>query len=351
MIAAAEPRDDRDRTRLLVIDPCSGQRQDGQIADLPRYTRPGDLLVLNDAATLPGSLQALGSAGEDVELRLVGPGEGERFWAVAFGAGDYHTRTEDRAAPPPLPAGSELQIGPRLRAKVLTISSISPRLVELAFTLSGAALWAELYARGAPIQYAHHPRDLPLWSVQTAYASRPWAAEMPSAGRPLSFSTLLALRRQGVSLLLLSHAAGLSATGDPALDAALPLPERYEIPGETAQAIERARGHGGRVIAVGTTVVRALEGAAAKSGGRLTPGADWTDLRIGPGFRPQIVSGILTGMHSPAESHFALLRAFASEAQLTAAFEHAECAHYLAHEFGDVSLVLPGSLTPIRQVA
>ncbi|HKP59879.1 MAG TPA: S-adenosylmethionine:tRNA ribosyltransferase-isomerase [Polyangiales bacterium] len=351
MIAAGTPRDDRDRTRLLVVDPRSGQRQDARIADLPRFTRSGDLLVLNDAATLPGSLRALHGSDQVVELRLVGPSEDERFWAVAFGAGDYHTRTEDRPPPPLLRRGSELQIGPQLRARVLASSPISPRLLELEFSLRGAALWAELYARGAPVQYAHHPHDLPLWSVQTAYASRPWAAEMPSAGRPLSFATLLSLRAKGVELARLTHAAGLSATGDPALDAALPLPERYDLPEETVVAIERARGRGGRVIAVGTTVVRALEGAAARSGGRLRPGSDSTDLRIGPAFQPQIVSGLLTGMHSPAESHFELLRAFASESQLLAAFEYAERANYLAHEFGDLSLVLADTLTPMRQAA
>jgi S-adenosylmethionine:tRNA ribosyltransferase-isomerase len=351
MMPASEPRGDRDRTRLLVIDPDRAQRKDARISDLPRYVRAGDLLVLNDAATLPASLRALSSAGEALELRLIGPGAGERFWAVAFGAGDYHTRTEHRPAPPALPAGGELQIGPRLRARVVRCSPISPRLVELAFTLRGEALWAELYARGAPVQYAHHSQDLPLWSIQTAYAARPWAAEMPSAGRPLSFSTLLALQRTGVELAVLSHAAGLSATGDPALDAALPLPERYEIPAATVDAIERTRARGGRVIAVGTTVVRALEGAAANGGGWPSAGSDWTDLRIGPDFQRRVTSGILTGMHSPAESHFALLRAFASEQQLTAAFEHAERKNYLAHEFGDVCLVLGGSLTQMRQVA
>jgi S-adenosylmethionine:tRNA ribosyltransferase-isomerase len=348
MKPASDPRDDRDRTRLLVLDPRSGERQDVQISQLPRFLRPGDVLVLNDAATLPGSLRAQTVSGEELELRLAGPGEADRFWAVAFGPGDYHTRTEQRAAPPALSIGSELRIGSQLRARVLAISQISARLIELEFSARGAAMWAELYALGAPIQYAHQTHDLPLWSVQTAYASRPWAAEMPSAGRPLSFATLLALQRRGVTLARLTHAAGLSATGDPALDAALPLPERYDIPQATVDAIERASG---RVIAVGTTVVRALEGAAAHGGGRLSPGSDLTDLRIGPDFRPQIVSGILTGMHSPAESHFALLRAFASEAQLTAACEHAERAGYLAHEFGDVSLVLDGALSLLRQVA
>jgi S-adenosylmethionine:tRNA ribosyltransferase-isomerase len=111
MRPATEPRGDRDATRLLVIDPCSHQRQDAQISDLPRYLRPGDLLVLNDAATLPGSLPAHTARGEPIELRLAGPAERDQFQAVVFGAGDYRTRTEDRAAPPELAAGDEIRIG------------------------------------------------------------------------------------------------------------------------------------------------------------------------------------------------------------------------------------------------
>ncbi|HKU39987.1 MAG TPA: S-adenosylmethionine:tRNA ribosyltransferase-isomerase, partial [Polyangiales bacterium] len=344
MKPAAAPRDDRDQTRLLVLDPCGGERQDARIAELPSYLQPGDLVVVNDAATLPGSLRAQTVSGQELELRLAGPSDDDRLWVVAFGPGDYHTRTEERAAPPPLAAGDTLHIGPRLRARVLERSAISPRLLKLGCSLAGAALWAELYARGMPVQYQHHDRDLGLWSVQTAYAARPWAAEMPSAGRPLSFATLHALQRRGVRLASLTHAAGISATGDAALDAALPLPERYDIPLATVRALDTAR----RVIAVGTSVVRALEGSAAKGGG-VTPGLDVTELRIGPGFVPRVVTGLLTGMHSPGESHYALLRAFASEPQLTAASEHAERAGYLSHEFGDVTLVLAGTLGQMRR--
>jgi S-adenosylmethionine:tRNA ribosyltransferase-isomerase len=156
--------------------------------------------------------------------------------AVAFGAGDT-TRALKIGRRRRRCAAVELQIAPAgTRWRV----TISPRLIELAFAPGRSAL-AELYARGAPIQYAHHRRDLPLWSVQTAYASRPW--RMPSAGRPPSFSTLLALRRHGVESRSLSHAAGLSATGDPALDAALLLPERPRHSGSDHQAIgNRLRG-------------------------------------------------------------------------------------------------------------
>ncbi len=128
----------------------------------------------------------------------------------------------------------------------------------------GDALWAALYREGRPVQYSYLAHDLPLWAVQTVYAARPWAFEMPSAGRPLSWEILLALRRKGVRWASLTHAAGLSSTGDPAIDAALPLAERYDIPAATVRAVADTRARGGRVIAVGTTVVRALEGAAVE---------------------------------------------------------------------------------------
>jgi S-adenosylmethionine:tRNA ribosyltransferase-isomerase len=350
MQSAAEAREDRRATRLLVLDPlapfarCSRRLADARIDELPRYVRAGDVLVLNDAATLPASLRALTASGAEVELRLSGPLDGTTATAVVFGAGDYHTRTEDRPPPPELHVGERIRLGARLDAQVEAISPLSARLLELRFEQTAAPLWAALYAHGAPVQYSHQCHDLPLWAVQTAYAARPWAAEMPSAGRPLTLALLLALRRAGTSVATLTHAAGLSATGDPALDAALPLPERYELPEATARIVEHAKARGGRVIAVGTTVVRALEGAAHSGGGTLKAGNGVTDLHIGPGFEPRYVSGILTGMHSPGESHFELLHAFANADQLRAGFEYAEASGYLGHEFGDLSLILPGAL-------
>jgi S-adenosylmethionine:tRNA ribosyltransferase-isomerase len=164
--------------------------------------------------------------------------------------------------------------------------------------------------------------------------------ELPSAGRPLTWSLLSELRRRGVALAALTHAAGLSAAGDPALDRALPLPERYEIPNSTAEAIAAAKARGGRVVAVGTSVVRALEGRADAHGGALTPGSGWTDLRIGPATRLRVVDGLLTGMHEPDTSHFELLRAFAPSSLLERAHAHATASGYLGHEFGDSSLIL-----------
>jgi len=244
---------------LVVIDP-SGKRTPrlARFAALPQLLRAGDLVVVNDAATLPASLPGTTADGSALELRLSGPVEAGRLSGVVFGPGDHHTRTEDRAPPPRIERGDRLTIA-GLSARVIGVAG---RRVELAVHADGDTLWQTLYAAGAPVQYAHRSERLPLWSVQTAYAGRPWAAEMPSAGRPLTWDVVLGLRRAGVDVASLTHAAGLSSTGDDALDRALPWPERYEIPRRTVDAVRATRLRGDRVIAIGTTVVRALEAAA-----------------------------------------------------------------------------------------
>jgi S-adenosylmethionine:tRNA ribosyltransferase-isomerase len=156
-----------------------------------------------------------------------------------------------------------------------------------------------------------------------------------------------AFARRGVALARITHAAGLSATGDPALDRALPLPERFRVPEETVLAIDSATRVGGRVVAIGTTVVRALEGAALLGGGHLAAREGVTDLVVGPGFVPAIVDGLVTGLHERGASHFALLGAFADRALLERAYAHAEREGYLCHEFGDSSLLLPGALSGV----
>jgi S-adenosylmethionine:tRNA ribosyltransferase-isomerase len=348
-------RDRRADARLLVLEAHSGRLHDRAIGDLPDLLLPGDLLVLNDAATLPASLPARTAAGDAIELRLtgppgrstedigrddrpdlVGPAEGEDWPAVVLGAGDWRTRTEDRPAPPRLSAGARLTFGDDLSAEIISLSPVSPRLVRLRFDARGAALWRALYRVGRPVQYAYHDADLDLWTVQTVYAGRPWAAEMPSAGRPLDWHTLGALRQRGVELAWLTHAAGLSSTGDPAIDAALPLPERFDIPPATAAAVARARADGRRVIAVGTTVVRALE-SAARTGTR----SGVTDLVIEPDTLLRAVDGILTGIHAAGESHYRMLGAFAPAGALAGAAQHADAGGYLPHELGDLCLIVP----------
>ena len=336
MSPARFPRDDLGAQRLLVVDAHAGSFLDTTIAGLPSRLRAGDLLVLNDAATLPASLRGT-SRGAPIEARLLEACADGSFRALLFGAGSWRDRTEDRALPPILVEGDVLDFD-GLTARVVRVLPDSPRLCDLRFDARGAALWAALYRAGRPIQYAYLNRPLELWDVQTSYASRPWCAEMASAGRPLSWGLLLEARRRGVGIASLTHAAGISSTGDAALDALLPMAERYEIPEATVAAIRRVHQEGGRVVAVGTTVARALEGCAASHDGELVAGRGTTDLVLGPDVRPRIVDALLTGMHEPSESHYRLLHAFAPRALIAAAHAHAETEGYLTHEFGDSSL-------------
>lgn len=340
MTPAVWPRAERLDTRLLHVDPAHGSWVDRRFAELPTILDPGDLLVVNDAATLPACLPAWSDSGP-VEVRLAGAGDTSRDWnAVLFGTGSWRQRTEDRPPPPALAVGSAVRFAGGLVAHVEQVSERSPRLVGLRFDRDGEELWGALYRAGRPVQYSYLCGPLPLRHVQTPYGTRPWAVEMPSAGRPLTVGLLRDLRRGGVSIASLTHAAGLSSTGEVALDAALPLPEPYEIPRATVDAVRQTRATGGRVIAVGTTVVRALEGCASNHGGDLQAGTGLTDLRVSPRFEPLVVDGLLTGLHEPGTSHFELLGAFAPGPLLRAAHRHAEAAGYLAHEFGDACLVL-----------
>ncbi|MBK7857541.1 MAG: S-adenosylmethionine:tRNA ribosyltransferase-isomerase [Archangiaceae bacterium] len=331
MKAGTDFRREPSQVKLLHVDARAGRLHDAPFTALPELLGRGDLLVLNDAATLPASLRA-----GALEVRLAGELEGGAWRAVLFGEGDWRTDTDLRPPPPRVPAGAHLRFGEGLSATVESVSTVSPRLVSLRFDETGAALWSALYRHGRPVQYAYLDAPLPLEAVQTGYAARPWASEMPSAGRALRWPVLARLSERGVAVATLTHAAGLSATGDPALDAALPLPERYELPQATVQAVQRAN----RVIAVGTTVVRALEGNAKSHGGALEAGRAQTDLVIGPGTSLSVVDGILSGMHQPGTSHFSLLGAFAKPQLLDRAASHAEAAGYLIHELGDSTLIL-----------
>jgi S-adenosylmethionine:tRNA ribosyltransferase-isomerase len=337
---AAWPREDRNDARLLLVEPGRQAFEDRRFAELPLILAAGDLLVVNDAATLPASLRGWTTGGA-VEVRLAGAGATARDWtAVLFGAGDWRQRTEDRPPPPPLLPGAAVTFAEGLSARIERVFELSPRLVGLRFDKDAEDLWSALYRVGRPIQYSYLCGPLSVDQVQTVFGARPFAVEMPSAGRPLNTRMLGDLRRRGVATAALLHAAGPSATGDPAVDAALPLPERYEIPAGTVESIRRTREVGGRVVAAGTTVVRALEASADAHGGEVQAGAGLAELRVSEGFEPAVVDGLLTGIHDPGTSHFDLLRAFAPEPVLQAAHRHAESRGYLGHEFGDACLIL-----------
>lgn len=338
MIAAADRAIQRPAdAKLLVVD-AAGRARDTSRAALLDVLRPGDLVIANDAATLPASLQGTHlRSGRAIEARLAGRHSLDRddvseFAAIVFGEGDFHTRTEDRPAPPQLAPDDRLALGP-LDATVLTTLG-HPRLIRLRFDGTSDAIWAGLSRHGRPIQYAHVPEPLALWDVWTAIAGPPVAFESPSAGFALNWRMLHEMRRKRIGFVTLTHAAGISSTGDDALDALLPFDEPYDIPSATTAAIARARVQGGRIVAVGTTVVRALEHAATCDG-VVPAGAGLANQRIGAGTRLRVVDAILSGVHEPGTSHYQLLRAFTNDATLDRMVGEMTAHGYRGHEFGD----------------
>jgi S-adenosylmethionine:tRNA ribosyltransferase-isomerase len=199
------------------------------------------------------------------------------------------------------------------------------------------AIWAGLARHGKPVQYAHLREPLALWDSWTRIAALPVAFEPPSAGFLLDWRLLDALRERGIGFATLTHAAGLSSTGDPALDARLPLAEPYHLGAATVQAMARTRAAGGRIVALGTTVARALEHAASL--GPLRPGEGLADNRLGPGSALRVVDGLVSGTHEPGTSHHALLQAFAPAATLGRMDRALEEGGYRGHEYGDSVLL------------
>ena len=193
MKPAPWPREEPLHERLLVVDPESGRIEDARVGELPRFLGPSDVVVVNDAATLPASLRTVEG---DVEMRLMGRLADDRTYrALLFGEGDFSTPTELRPPPPEVRRGSVLSFGSGLSASVVWVDPSAPRWCHVRFDREGAALFRALYAAGAPIQYAHVARPLPLWHVQSAFAGRPWAFEAPSAGRPFTWELFTSLAR------------------------------------------------------------------------------------------------------------------------------------------------------------
>ena len=340
MKAAVKPVQRPADAKLLVVD-AGGRMRHTRRTQLADFLYPGDVLVANDAATLPASLAGTHlPSGRAIEVRLAGrrslaADDVREFTAIVFGEGDWRTRTEDRPAPPVLAPRDGLYLGP-LRATVLELAG-HPRLVKLRFEGPVDWIWAGIARHGKPIQYAHLPAPLALWDVWTSVAALPVAFEPPSAGFVLDWGLLAALKAGGVEFATLTHAAGISSTGDDTLDARLPLDEPYSIPQATVDAISRARAQGGRVIALGTTVTRALEHAA--SHGALRAGTGLAPQRIGPDTSLHVVNAIISGTHEPGTSHYELLRAFAPDDVLQDAARALDAGGYLTHEFGDSVLL------------
>ncbi len=337
MIPASTP--ERRAAKLLALA-ADGTIRHAARRDLPALLRPGDLVVANDAATLPASLRgAHAESGEAIELRLAAwktLGDPTHFLAIAFGAGGHRTPTEHRPLPPRLLRGDTLVLGP-LTAIVEDILGHS-RLVAIRFIGTREEIWTGIARHGRPIQYAHVPERLKLWDVWTAIAGPPVAFEAPSAGFALDWKMLDRFRARGINFATLTLAAGISSTGDLALDRRLPFDEPFVIPEATAAAIAHTKAAGGRVIAIGTTTVRALEAVAVRRG-IVRAGEGVATALIGPHTLLRVVDAILSGVHAPGESHYELLRAFANDEALGKIAAATEARGFRNHEFGDSVLV------------
>lgn len=314
----------RDEVRLLVVDRGAAEVRHTRFRRLGDFLGSGDLLVVNTSRVLPAGVHAVRESGEALQLRPCIRRRG-RWDALAVQAG------------PPF-ANVALTPGEVLRAgeHELTVLGRRPD-IPLLWQLRVSPADLDLVLRhGEPIRYSYVPEPVALDRYQTVYASRPGSAEAPSAGRPLSWAMLRELRAGGVALADLVLHTGLSSFQDDDFDAEHHLFEEwFEVGPRTARAVAAAR----RVVAVGTTVVRALESSAGADG-RVRATTGWTSLAIGPARPPCVVDALLTGLHEPQASHFDLLRAFVPEPLLRRAYAEAVEHGYLWHEFGDSMLIV-----------
>jgi S-adenosylmethionine:tRNA ribosyltransferase-isomerase len=338
---------ERDQVRLLAVDRRTGGLRHTRFDGIGDLLRPGDCLVFNASRTLPASLQALITngpyAGRIVQLRLARGNEDGTWSALPLTLGDEPwlgelggARLEFR------PAGAKPRQNPvaGLSAEVVGRDPLVERLWRLRFSHLGAA-WVECLSRlGNPVRYWYSSTPWDLDFYQTVYAREPGSMEMPSAGRAFSWKLLLDLRRRGIDTAFLVLHAGLSSYLDEKFDAGHPASvEPYRLETEAASRINAAKERGGRIVAVGTTVVRALE-TLAGADGRVSAGEGRTCLRITPSHRLKAVDGLLTGFHEPQASHLDLLSAFLPSERLKGVYDAALEAGYLWHEFGDANLIL-----------
>ena len=318
----------RDGVRLLVLPRESGPVVHTRFDALGDYLRPGDLLVVNNSRTLPALLRARDERGRPVEVRLA-LRRAQDTWDALLLEGRMHVGRP----------GMQLEFS-GLHALVVDRSPDLPFLWRLRFDTCCVDLLDRIYRLGEPVRYTYVPAALPIDLYQTVYATEPGSVEMPSAGRALTWELLLRLRRRGIDFAPLSLHTSLSSSRDDVIDAAHPnYAEHYEISSRTADQVDETRRCGGRVVAVGTTVVRALETAASEDG-TVRAETGWTRLHIDGRHALKTVDGLLTGLHEPQASHLDLLSAFVAPARLQAAYDEAVAQGYLWHEFGDANLII-----------
>lgn len=318
----------RDRVRLMATGPEGIGHH--LFSDLPGLLTAGDLVVVNDSATLPAAVMVDRSLVIHFSTRLPGglhvveprrPSGPASLPHDGIGPGSLR-----------LPGGATIEL-----LAPYPDGAAGPRRLWVARTELPCSTTEYLANWGRPIRYRHIDGPYKIEAYQTIFARRPGSAEMPSAGRPFTERLVTELTLSGVTLVTLTLHTGVSS-----LEAGEdPYPEWFEVPELTAALVNHTRSNGGRVIAVGTTVVRALE-TTADSTGVSHPGRSWTDLVIGPNHHPMVIDGLVTGWHEPASTHLDLLEAFAGRSALANSYGAALDRGYLWHEFGDSHLILAG---------
>lgn len=319
----------RDQVRLLVLPRFQGPCVHTQFDALGDFLHPGDLLVVNTSRTLPSLLRAHDEEGQPVEVRLAHR-RSDEMWDALLLNGRLHIGRE----------GMCLDFGQGLTARVEVRRPDLTFLWQVHFDRCCIPLLDLIYRLGEPVRYGYVEGPLPIDLYQTVYAGEPGSVEMPSAGRPFTWQMLLKLKNRGIGLASILLHTGLSSTRDDQIDLTHPVyDEDYFVPEATALAVNDAHVNGGTVIAVGTTVVRALE-SAAHPDGRVEAIRGLTRLHIAADYQLKVVDALLTGMHEPKSSHLDLLSAFVAPPRLQAAYLEAIQRGYLWHEFGDINLII-----------
>jgi S-adenosylmethionine:tRNA ribosyltransferase-isomerase len=317
----------RDEVRMLVAGRPSGRLADARVLDLPAVLAPGDLLVVNTSATLPAALPARRADGTALALHVSTELPDSRRRLVELRRDGAPFRGGEAGERLALPGGG---------AATLVAPYVSGCRLWVADLRLPGPLVTYLARHGRPIRYRHVPHEWPIEAYQTVFATEPGSAEMPSASRPFTDRVVASLVRSGVLFAPLVLHTGVSSLerGE------APYLERYAVPEETARLVNAVRWWGGRVIAVGTTVVRALETVAGEDG-TVVAAEGWTRLVVTPERGLRTVDGLITGWHEPEASHLLMLEAVAGQELLEASYAEAVREGYRWHEFGDSHLVLP----------
>lgn len=319
----------RDAVRMLVAERSSGRLTHSTFSALPSFLQPGDLVVVNTSTVIPAAITASSEDGTLLMVHLSTRLDDGRWVVEPRHIDGRTTRRWDGPVPRALTVGARASMdleAPYLGSTRLWIAAL--HLPQPVYT------WFAVH--GQPIRYGYVEQPWPISAYQNVYATEPGSAEMPSAGRPFTPEVITRLVAKGVGvspLVLHTGVASLEANE-------LPYPERFKVPPSTASRINQTRHDGGRVIAIGTTVVRALE-TAGDDDGVVQPMDGWTDLVVTPERGVHVIDGLLTGWHEPEASHLLLLESIAGRPLLEASYAASLGEGYLWHEFGDSHLILP----------